>query len=70
MVKPEPIAAANQFHALVKPLATSPKRIAAALPSRRAITTMDPNPDPCLLALHMPVPSFVRTRHGASPSRP
>ncbi|KAH6607579.1 glycosyl hydrolase [Trichoderma cornu-damae] len=35
----------------VPPLAASPRSTAAALPSRQAITVMDPNPDPWPLAL-------------------
>lgn len=69
MVKPEPTAAtaANQFHsAIVLLSATSAQRVAATLLSRQAIAIMDPNPDPCL---HIPMPAFVQTRPGASPSR-
>lgn len=69
MVKPDPTAAAaaNQFHStIVLSPATRAKRVAATLPSRQAIAIMDPNPDPCL---HIPVPVFVQTRPGASPSR-
>lgn len=72
MVKPEPTAAAaaNQFHStIVLSPAASAKGVAATLPSRRAIAIMDPNLDPCLQTLHIPMPVFVQTRPGASPSR-